>query len=87
LRAGRRTGCGRALSGVVIEGRQRREVLFQVDQELAEGPRLGVAPELTDPRCTVKTRQHQDVEDKAARAVVFGLLREMGLPPHGEPAV
>jgi hypothetical protein len=26
-------------------------------------------------------------EDKAARAVVFGLLREIALPPHGEPAV
>lgn len=26
-------------------------------------------------------------EDKAAQAVVFGLLREIGLPPHGDPAL
>ena len=42
-------GYFRSISASNPNDGSRRLVLIQVDQQLAEGPRLGVAPELADP--------------------------------------
>jgi hypothetical protein len=46
--------------------RPRRLVLLQVDQQLAEGPRLRVPPELADPLDAVQIGKAEDVEEFAA---------------------
>jgi hypothetical protein len=44
------------------EHRPESPILLAVDQQLGERVALWVTPEFTDPRRTVKVRQHQDVE-------------------------
>ena len=44
------------------EHRPERPVLLAVDQELGEGPRLRVPPELADPVGSLEVGEHQDVE-------------------------
>jgi hypothetical protein len=44
----------------------RRLVLLQVDQQLAEGPRLRVTPEGADRVGTVEVGEHEDVEELGA---------------------
>ena len=46
--------------------RPRRPVLLQVDQQLAEGPRLRVPPELADPVGAVEVGHPEDVEEFGA---------------------
>jgi hypothetical protein len=53
--------------------RPRRLVLLQIDHQLAEGPRLGVAPELADPVGSVEVGQHEDVEQLGASGRREGL--------------
>jgi hypothetical protein len=42
--------------------RPERPILFTVDQEFAEGARLGVAPVRADSVDPIEVREHEDVE-------------------------
>jgi hypothetical protein len=53
--------------------RPERPVLLAVDQELAEGPRLRVAPELSDAVGALEVGQHQDVEEFGAGSGTEGV--------------
>jgi hypothetical protein len=44
----------------------QRPVLFAVDQQLGEGPRLRVPPELADPVGSLEVGEHEDVEQLGA---------------------
>ena|SRR5215207_3363229 len=44
----------------------KHPVLLAVDQELGEGPRLRVPPELADPVGSLEVGEHQDVEQLGA---------------------
>jgi hypothetical protein len=46
--------------------RPRRLILLQVDQQLSEGPRRRVAPELTEPVGPLEVGQHEDVAEFGA---------------------
>jgi hypothetical protein len=46
--------------------RSERPVLLAVDQELSEGARLRVPPELADPVGSLEVGEHQDVEQFGA---------------------
>ena len=48
------------------EHRPERPVLLAVDQELGEGPRLRIPPELADPVGAVEVGEHQEVEQLGA---------------------
>jgi len=54
------------LSQEAEHDRPRRLVLLQVDQQLAEGPCLGVPPELADPLGAVEVGEAEDVEQFGA---------------------
>jgi hypothetical protein len=48
--------------------RPKRPVLLAVDQQLAEGLRLRVSPELADPVGPVEVGEHEDMEQFGARS-------------------
>src|SRR5215207_2747308 len=57
------------------EHRPERPVLLAVDQQLGEGARLGVPPELADPVGAVEVGEHEDVEELGAGAGPRALRR------------
>jgi hypothetical protein len=73
------------------EHRPERPVLLAVDQQLGEGPCLGVAPELSDPVGPVEVGKHEDVKEfgagsgtqsvEAFAESAFELIRSHGRRP------
>ena len=53
--------------------RPERPVLLAVDEELGEGPRLRVPPELADPVGPLEVGEHQDVEQFGAGSGAEGV--------------
>jgi hypothetical protein len=49
-------------------------ILLAIDQQLAEGPRLRVPPELADPVGALEAREPEDVEQLGARPIPRSLL-------------
>ena len=65
--------------------RPRRLVLLEVNQELAESPRLRVSPELSDPVGSLEVGEHEDVEQLGAGERVRGRLRARRPSCSGRP--
>jgi hypothetical protein len=53
--------------------RPERPILFAVDQQLGEGPRLRVPPELADPVGALEVGEQQDVEQLGAGSGTEGV--------------